>query len=270
MTIVTFHEVNKMFGTECVFDSLSLSLFEKEAVGMVGANGSGKSTILKLILGQIQPDVGRVVVSKGLRIGYLPQEPCFDGNKTLLEEMHAGVDHLFRMQARIHAVSHELESLSGSALNARMALYDQLNHELELAGGYEYETRIEMTLKGLGFDDTLFHAKTSALSGGQLSRLGLAKVLMLETDLLLLDEPTNHLDLQATEWLERFLSNYSGATIMISHDRYLLDRVATKIVEVENRGAKVWKGNYTNYIKTRETVRLQQTREHMEVSASYI
>ncbi len=262
MAIVTFHDVNKMFGTECVFDGLSLPFYEKEAVGMVGANGSGKSTVLKLILGEIQPDVGRVVITKGARIGYLPQESSFDGAKTVLEEMHAGVDHLFRLQARIHAVSEELESLSGSTLRARMALYDQLNHEFELAGGYEYETRIEMTLKGLGFDEVLFNARTSALSGGQLSRLGLAKVLMLDTDLLLLDEPTNHLDLQATEWLERFLSAYSGAVIMISHDRYLLDRVAKKIIEIENRDARVWKGNYTNYIATKDTVRLQQTREH--------
>ena len=262
MAIVTFHDVNKMFGTECVFDDLSLVLFEKEAVGMVGPNGAGKSTILRLILGEIQPDVGRVVISKGLRIGYLPQEASFDGVKTLLEEMHAGVEHLFQLQARIHTVSEEMESLSGSALAARMALYDQLNHEFELAGGYEYETRIEMTLKGLGFEESLFHTKTSALSGGQLSRLGLAKVLMLETDFLLLDEPTNHLDLQATEWLERFLSNYAGAVLMISHDRYLLDRVATKIVEVENRGAKVWKGNYTHYLATKETVSLQQAREN--------
>jgi len=262
MAIVTFHDVHKMFGTECVFDSLSLTLFEKEAVGMVGANGSGKSTILKLILNEIQPDVGRVVISKGLRIGYLPQESSFDGAKTVLEEMHAGVDHLFRLQAKIHEVSQEMESLSGSALKARMIQYDQLNHEFELAGGYEYETRIEITLKGLGFEKALFHAKTSALSGGQLSRLGLAKVLMLQADLLLLDEPTNHLDLQATEWLERFLSNYGGAVLMISHDRYLLDHVAKKMIEVENRGAKVWKGNYTNYMATKETVRLQQTREH--------
>ncbi|MCF7974521.1 MAG: ABC-F family ATP-binding cassette domain-containing protein [Phycisphaerae bacterium] len=262
MAIVTFHDVNKMFGTECVFDSLCLSFFEKEAVGMVGANGSGKSTILKLILGEIKPDVGHVVISKGLRLGYLPQEASFDGAKTVLEEMHAGVHHLFQLQARIHAVSKEMEALNGSALEARMKLYDQLNHEFELAGGYEYETRIEMTLKGLGFDKALFHSKTSALSGGQLSRLGLAKVLMLETDLLLLDEPTNHLDLQATEWLERFLSNYSGAVIMISHDRYLLDRVAKKIIEVENHGARVWKGNYTNYMATKDIVRLQQTREN--------
>ncbi len=262
MAIVTFHDVNKMFGTECVFDGLSLPFLEKEAVGMVGPNGAGKSTILKLILGEIQPDVGQVVISKGLRIAYLPQEASFDGKKTLLEEMHAGVHHLFRLQARIHTVSEEMESLSGSALTARMTLYDQLNHEFELAGGYEYETRIEMTLKGLGFEEALFHNKTSALSGGQLSRLGLAKVLMLETDLLLLDEPTNHLDLQATEWLERFLSSYAGAVIMISHDRYLLDRVAKKIIEVENRGAKVWKGNYTNYIATKEIVSLQQTREN--------
>ena len=262
MAIVTLQDVHRAFGPEVVLDELNLQLHEGEKVGMVGANGSGKSTILKLITGQIAPDMGRVVKKKGLRIGYLPQEATFSGERTVLQEMHAGVEHLLRLQEAIESVSHEMESLAGAELKAKMKQYDRLSHDFELAGGYDYEIRIQATLEGMGFEPELHHAKTTALSGGQLSRLGLAQVLMLKTDLLLLDEPTNHLDLQATEWLERFLAGYRGAAVVISHDRYLLDRVAAKIIEVENRQAKVWNGNYSNYVETRERVRLQQQREH--------
>jgi len=262
MAIVTLQEVHKSFGSEVVLDQLNLQLHAGEKVGMVGANGSGKTTILNLITGRITPEIGRVIRQKGLRIGYLPQEATFNGERTVLEEMYAGVDHLLRLQQAIHNASHEMESLAGAELQSKMKQYDRLSREFEIAGGYEYETRIRMTLAALGFEPELHDARTSALSGGQLSRLGLAQVLMLETDLLLLDEPTNHLDLQATEWLERFLGNYHGAAVLISHDRYLLDRVACKIIEVENRQARVWSGNYSTYIQTRDTVRLQQQREY--------
>jgi len=264
LAVVVLQEIHKAFGPEVVLDQLNLQLHAGEKVGMVGANGSGKTTILKLITGEIPPDIGRVIRQKGLRIGYLPQEATFSGERTVLEEMHAGVEHLLKLQQAIHDVSHEMESLTGAELQAKMRQYDRLGHEFEIAGGYEYETRIQMTLAALDFEPELHHAKTTALSGGQLSRLGLAQVLMLETDLLLLDEPTNHLDLQATEWLERFIGNYRGAAVIISHDRYLLDRVACKIIEVENRQARVWSGNYSNYIQTRETVRLQQQREYTQ------
>ncbi|MFC1761333.1 ribosomal protection-like ABC-F family protein [Planctomycetota bacterium] len=265
MAIITLKDIHKSFGSEVVLDHLNLQLFAGEKLGMLGPNGCGKSTIFKLILGALRPDIGEVIKQKGLRIGYLAQETSFNEEHTVLEEMHAGVDHILALQQRLETVSHELSDLSelgGSELNAKMQQYDRLTHEFELAGGYAYETRIKTTLAGLGFDPELHHVKTSALSGGQLSRLGLAQVLMLETNLLLLDEPTNHLDLQATEWLERFINNYNGAVVVISHDRYLLDKIATKIVEVENGEAHVWRGNYTNYMETRETVRLQEEREH--------
>jgi ATP-binding cassette subfamily F protein 3 len=262
MPIVTLSDIHVAFGLEVVLDQLHLQLHPGEKVGMVGVNGSGKSTILKLIVGRIDPDIGRVVKQKGLRIGYLAQEATFSGDRTVLEEMHAGVEHLLKLQRTIHKVSHEMESLAGSALRAKMKHYDRLCNDFEIAGGYAYETRIHATLAGLGFERDLHDAKTSVLSGGQLSRLGLAQVLMLDTDLLLLDEPTNHLDLQATEWLEKFLAGYGGAAVIVTHDRYLLDRVACKIVEVENRQAQVWNGNYGNYVQTKETVRLQQQREH--------
>jgi ATP-binding cassette subfamily F protein 3 len=262
MAIVTLHDVHKAFGPEVVLDQLSLQLHAGEKVGMVGANGSGKTTILRLITGQITPDIGRVIRQKGLRTGYLPQEATFSGERTVLEEMHAGVEPLLKRQQAIHDASRAMESLDGGELQAKMKQYDRLCHEFELAGGYEYETRIATTLAAVGFEPELHHARTSTLSGGQLSRLGLAQVLMLETDLLLLDEPTNHLDLQATEWLERFLGNYHGAAVVISHDRYLLDRIACKIIEVESRQAKVWPGNYTNYVEARDTVRLHRQREY--------
>jgi ATP-binding cassette subfamily F protein 3 len=262
MAIVTLEDIHVAFGSEVVLDRLNLQLHPGEKVGMVGPNGSGKSTILKLITGVVRSDMGRVVRQKGLRIGYLPQEATFSGQRTVMQEMHAGVEGLLKLQQVIQDASHEMESLSGSALEAKMRQYDRLCHDFEIAGGYEYEIRINATLAGMGFEPELHHAKTTALSGGQLSRLGLAQVLMLETDLLLLDEPTNHLDLQATEWLEHFLAGYRGAAVIISHDRYLLDKVACKIIEVEDRQAQVWAGNYQTYIQTKETVRLQQQREH--------
>lgn len=264
MAIVTLRDIHVAFGMEVVFDKLNLQLHAGEKAGMVGANGSGKSTILKLIVEQIKPDIGELIKQRGLRIGYLAQEATFSGRRTVLEEMHASVENILKLQKSVEAVSHEMESLSGPSLKAKMKQYDRLCHDFEIAGGYAFETRILTTLAGIGIEPELHHAKTSALSGGQLSRLGLAQVLMLETDLLLLDEPTNHLDLQATEWLEKFLANYNGAAVVISHDRSLLDKVACKTVEVEKQQAKVWNGNYSNYIQTKETVRLQQEREHVK------
>jgi ATP-binding cassette subfamily F protein 3 len=264
MAIVTLRDIHVAFGMEVVLDKLNLQLHAGEKVGMVGANGSGKSTILKLITRQIKPDIGKLIRQRGLRIGYLAQEATFSRERTVLEEMHAGVGHISKLQKSIQTVSHEMESLSGSALKARMRRYDRLCRDFEIEGGYAYETRILATLAGIGFEPEIHHAKTSALSGGQISRLGLAQVLMLETDLLLLDEPTNHLDLQATEWLEKFLAGYNGAAVIISHDRSLLDKVACKIIEVGKRQAKVWNGNYSNYMQTKETVRLQQQREHVK------
>jgi ATP-binding cassette subfamily F protein 3 len=262
MAVVTLSDIHVSFGPEVVLDQLNLQLHPGEKVGMVGANGSGKSMILKLIIGEIEPDMGRVSKQKSLNIGYLSQETTFSGNRTVMEEMHAGVEHILKLQREIHAVSGEMESLAGSELKAMMKKYDRLCHDFEIVGGYAYEIRILKTLAGLGFEPELHYVKTSALSGGQLSRLGLAQVLMLDTDLLLLDEPTNHLDLQATEWLEKFLAGYNGAAVIISHDRSLLDKVACKVIEVENRQARIWNGNYSNYVQTKQTERLQQEREH--------
>ena len=262
MSIVVFQDVHKSYGPEVVFDRLGLQFYAGQKVGLIGANGSGKTTLFKLILGDEHPDAGRITCAKNAKIGYLPQEPIFDGNRTVMEEMHEGMADILNLDRKIAAFAKKMEALSGKELTAAMGEYDRLCHQFETAGGYACEARIKSILAGLGVGEEHYNAKTSVLSGGQLSRLGLAKVLVKETNLLLLDEPTNHLDLNATTWLESFLRTYNGSVILISHDRYLLDKVSEKIIELKNRSARVWKGNYSQYLENKEATELAEQREH--------
>ncbi|MCI0499645.1 MAG: ABC-F family ATP-binding cassette domain-containing protein [Planctomycetales bacterium] len=262
MSVVVFHDVHKSFGPQVVFDRLSVQFYPGQKVGLIGPNGSGKTTLFRMILGTEQPDIGKVVCAKNLKIGYLPQEPLFDGSKTVMEEMHEGMSQILTLNRRIEDFAEKMETLSGSELKKAMAEYDKLCHRFETEGGYACEARIKSILTGLDIGPEHYNAKTAVLSGGQLSRLGLARVLVKDTNLLLLDEPTNHLDLQAATWLESFLKAYNGSVILISHDRYLLDKVCEKIIELEHRRARVWKGNYTLYVQTKETVALAEAREH--------
>ncbi len=262
MSIAVFQDIHKAFGPDVVFSGLNLHLYAGQKVGLIGPNGSGKTTLLKMILGTETPDAGTVTLASSLKIGYLPQEPTFDGQKTVLEEMHDGMGETLRMVRRIEHLAEQMAHADKATLSAVMNEYDHLCHAFELAGGYGYEARIKSTLAGLGFGPELYDTKTSALSGGQVSRLGLAKVLVQNTNCLLLDEPTNHLDLQATSWLEGYLRAYEGAVLLISHDRYLLDRVAEKIVELDRHAARVWKGNYSRFLATKEAVSLAQEREY--------
>lgn len=262
MSLVSFNDVHLAYGSQVVFDGLELVVHPGEHVGLVGPNGCGKTTLLRLITGDVRPEMGSVIRNKNLKIGYLPQEPQYDGSRTVIEEMHAGFEEILRMQRRLHRLSEKMADICDDELKAAMKEYDRLHAEFELAGGYDYEVRIRMILAGVGLPEELYDVSTDALSGGQRSRLGLAKVLAMDAELLLLDEPTNHLDLQATEWLEKFLQNFDGAAVIISHDRYLLDNVVCKIIEVARRRAKVWKGNYSNYAQTKEVVTLEQERQY--------
>ena len=264
MSIVVFEDVHKSFGSEVVFDKMGQSFFAGEKVGLIGPNGSGKTTLFRMILGDEQPDMGSVTVSRSVKIGYLPQEPIFEDSSTVIEQMHEGLAEVFALNRTIEAFAKKMETLSGDALTDAMGEYDRLCHRFETLCGYTCEARIKSILAGVGIGPEHYNTPTSALSGGQLSRLGLAKVLVQDTNLLLLDEPTNHLDLQATAWLESFLRSYHGAVILISHDRYLLDAVSEKIVELHGRGARSWKGNYSQFLHTRETTALAQQREHQK------
>ena len=247
MAIITLKDVHKSFGSQVVFDNLSLTLHRKEKVGLIGSNGSGKTTLVKMITGAENPTIGEVVRKKNLKIAYLPQEPIFAGGKTVVEEMHSQFGAEFNLQKKMLKLADSFHELSGSELNAAMKEYDRLGVDFELAGGYEIERKIGTILAGVGLEENLYHSSTGALSGGQLSRLGLAKVLLGDADLLLLDEPTNHLDLEATVWLEKFLKNFDGAAVIISHDRFLLDNVVGKIVELDGKTARGYKGNYSNF-----------------------
>lgn len=261
MPLITFKEVHKSFGSDHLFTDLNLKIYRKEKIGLIGPNGCGKSTLFKMLLGEQLPDSGEIIQRKGARIGYLPQESIFDGQKTVLQEMHDAISYLLNLKDKVEKAAHKLAELSGSKLDEALNEYDLLHHEFEISGGYNYESRIKTILAGVGIGPEHYETLTSQLSGGQLSRLGLAKVLLSNCDLLLLDEPTNHLDLEAIEWLEKFLRNYPGAAVIISHDRYLLDRIAVKIVELENRKANAWKGNYSTFLNQKEVSKTQRENE---------
>ncbi len=264
MPLVTLTDIHKSFGSEVIFKGLNERFFAGEKVGLIGDNGSGKTTLFKLILGQHEPEIGAVIKRKGLRIGYLPQEPRFDGELTVLEQMHAGLEEILSIQKKLEDLSHSLGKLHGDGLKKAMEEYQRISTQFELAGGYEYETRVHTVLAGMGFGTESYEVRTSALSGGQLSRLGLALTLMIDADLLLLDEPTNHLDLEATVWLEKFLKRTSAGVIVISHDRFLLDSITDRIVEIEQYKCKSWKGNYSKFLIDRQKAQLQQQREHQK------
>ena len=261
MSLIRLEDIHKSFGTDHLFEGLELKIFRKEKIALIGSNGSGKTTLFKMILGQEPADAGSIVRRDDVKIGYLPQEPYFAGDKTVMEEMHSNLVNLFELGDKVEALAEKMTSLKGEELDKVLGDYERLSLDFELAGGYDYQSQLERILAGVGIDEEFYNVKTSALSGGQLSRLGLAKVLIGGCDLLLLDEPTNHLDLAATEWLERYLKNYPAAAVIISHDRYLLDKVAVKIVELTEQKAIVWKGNYSSYLQQKETYQLSLERQ---------
>jgi ATP-binding cassette subfamily F protein 3 len=253
-----------MFDSQTIFEHLDLKIYPAEKIGLVGNNGCGKTTLLKMILGLLSADAGDIQQRKNLRIGYLPQEPVFSGEKTVLEELHSCAEEILALQTRIHESAEALSRLSGDELKSAMQQYERLSSEFEIAGGYRYETKIKEIAAGLGLEEKHFSLKPSQLSGGQLSRLGLAKVLLSNANLLLLDEPTNHLDWNATIWLEKYLKNFDGAAVIVSHDRFLLDKLVSKIVEIRNRKATVFTGNYSTYRQEKEKRDLELERQYEE------
>ncbi|MBN1795191.1 MAG: ABC-F family ATP-binding cassette domain-containing protein [Sedimentisphaerales bacterium] len=270
MPIVSLNDIHIQFGRKAIFDSLALRLYPKQKVGLVGPNGCGKTTLLKLILSKELPDKGNIHMRKNITIGYLPQEPSFDNDKTVRQELHAGADEILQTQNEIHSLAEEMEQYSGKELARRgglasaMKQYDRLLNRFESIGGYRFENKMKEIVAGVGVDDKFIDVKTHLLSGGQKSRLGLAKVLLADADLLLLDEPTNHLDWDATIWLENYLSNFNGAALIVSHDRYLLDRLVTKIVEIRNCLADVYPGNYSNFRQEKQKRDLERQRQHAQ------
>src|SRR3989442_3133553 len=266
MPIVSVIQVGKSFGAERIFSEVSFQIDAYDRIGLVGPNGAGKSTLLNLLAGREEPDEGTIAIARNIRIGYLTQTIDFQPQNSLQEEM-------LTVFAEVQDWEHELSELAlklatpeaqnDSVLHERLLRrYDELQTRFELAGGYTYENRIDQVLDGLGFTREQQEAPVMQLSGGQQTRAALAKLLLQEPDLLLLDEPTNHLDLAALEWLETYLASWKGAMVVVAHDRYFLDKVVSRTIEMAFGRIEEYPGNYTKYLRLREERMERRMREY--------
>jgi ATP-binding cassette, subfamily F, member 3 len=254
-------EVHKSYGTQDVLRGASLQVNPGEHVGLVGRNGAGKTTVFRLVSGEETPDRGDVVRARGVRIGLLAQHVHFEPGSTVHESALAAFGHLQQIEHEMHELEHRMAE-AGDDLEKVLERYSNLQHEFEREGGFEYGARAEAILLGLGFGRETWSLETEKLSGGQQNRLGLVRLLLAEPDVLLLDEPTNHLDVAGVEWLEEFLQTYEPACVVISHDRYFLDRTSRRIIELENGRAASYTGNYSDYLVEREVRRESQQRAY--------
>jgi ATP-binding cassette subfamily F protein 3 len=234
MSILNVGGLTKYYGAELIFSDISFQIAKGDKVALVGVNGAGKSTLMKIIARVEDPTKGGLHMARGRTLAYLAQEAQFSGERTLMEEMHVALEHLIGMQTEISDLEHALADTAAPDWEQRMEHYGELTQRFEHAGGYEIEYRIDRTLHGLGFTEAQYHQPVGQFSGGQKTRAALAAALLADPDLLLLDEPTNHLDLAALEWLERFLKDWDGTLIVISHDRYFLDKVTNRTLEIAN------------------------------------
>ncbi|MCX8061711.1 MAG: ABC-F family ATP-binding cassette domain-containing protein [Anaerolineales bacterium] len=250
MSYITAQNLSKSFGIHDLFTNLSLSVPPQGRIAIVGPNGIGKTTLLRILIGLEEPTQGTVQRARNLRIGYLPQEAVLDSKRTLWEECLEAVVDLRQMEAELHRLEREMSQPYPSP--DLLERYGSLQAAFEHRGGYEYEMIIRQTLHGLGFGKEDFSRPIMKLSGGQRTRAALARILISKPDLLVLDEPTNHLDIQAVEWLEGYLSQWDGAVLMVSHDRYFLDQVVEQIWEMSERGIEIYRGNYSAYLLQRE------------------
>jgi ATP-binding cassette subfamily F protein 3 len=254
-------EVHKSYGTQDVLRGVSLQINPGEHVGLVGRNGSGKTTIFRLINNEEPPDRGDVIRARGMRLGLLAQHIHFEPGSTVHESALAAFGHLQQIEHEMHELEHRMAEASED-LDKVLERYSDLQHQFEREGGFEYAAKAESILQGLGFDRTTWSLETEKLSGGQQNRLGLVRLLLAEPDVLLLDEPTNHLDVTGVEWLEEFLQDYPAGFVIISHDRYFLDRACKRIIELENGRAASYTGNYSDYLVEREERREAQQRAY--------
>ena len=256
--LLSCKQVQKSFGIETILSDVTFILEKSEKAAIIGVNGAGKTTLLKMMTGEITPDDGIITKPKQISIGYLPQLAELSSQNGIYEELLQVFSKLIEMETDMRSLEKRMSLLSGSELEQAMNEYGKLTHQFEEQRGYEYESRVRGVIKGLGFTEDDWEQPVWQLSGGQKTRVALGKLLLTEPDLLLMDEPTNHLDMESIRWLEDYLRGYKEAVIIVSHDRYFLDRVVTKIIEIENKKSKVYAGNYSFYarhkIEDRESV----------------
>lgn len=253
--ILSCQNISKSFGTDEILKNVSFHIEANEKAAIVGINGAGKSTLLKIIMQKETPDTGEVILAKDATIGYLAQYQDVSGHRTIYEEVLDAKKNIIEMEERLRGMEAQMNALTGQELEALLDGYHRLSHEFELLGGYTYRSEVTGILKGLGFVESEFDRQMSELSGGQKTRVSLGKLLVTKPDVLLLDEPTNHLDMESIQWLEGFLMNYKGTVVIVSHDRYFLDRVVTKVVEIFQHQGYVYQGNYTEFAKKKAKIR---------------
>ncbi|MCR5701912.1 MAG: ABC-F family ATP-binding cassette domain-containing protein [Lachnospiraceae bacterium] len=265
--VLACQNVSKSYGAKEILNKVNFQIEAKEKIAISGINGAGKSTLLKIITGEEDADSGNITIAKDVTIGYLAQHQEIFYDKTIKEEMLTAKQDVINLSEQLRALEKAIETLSGDELNDALDRYARMNHTFELQDGYAYESQITGVLKGLGFDESEFDKPIKSLSGGQKTRVSLGRLLLSRPDIILLDEPTNHLDLNSITWLEGYLKNYDGAVIIVSHDRYFLDKIVTKVVEIENTQSTVYHGNYSYYATKREEVRMSKYRAYMNQQA---
>jgi len=265
--ILSCHNLCKSFDGNDILKEISFHIEDNEKVAIVGINGAGKTTLLRMLIGELTPDDGTVTFSKGATFGYLAQNQNIDSAHSIYEELREMKRDVIDLEKNIRQAEKDMDTLTGSELEALMEKYAQMNHEFQLKNGYAWESEVIGVAKGLGFSEEEFDKRISTLSGGQKTRVALGKLLLQSPDLIILDEPTNHLDMNSIKWLESYLMNYKGAVLIVSHDRYFLDRIAQKVIEIDNKGADIYTGNYTAYAKKREQIRAAKLKAYLNQQA---
>lgn len=261
--ILACHEISKSFGEKVIIADGSFHIEDHEKAALVGPNGAGKSTLFKMIVGELSSDSGEVILTKGKTLGYLAQHQAMQSGSTIYEEVKLAKSDIIEMEKQIRSIELELKHLEGDALTSRLETYNRLTASFERQNGYAYESEINGVLKGLGFTENDFSKPVDTLSGGQKTRVSLGKLLLTKPDILLLDEPTNHLDLNSIAWLETYLLNYPGAVLIVSHDRYFLNKVVTKVLEIESGKLMTYNGNYSDYAAKKQQLRDAQIKEYL-------
>ena len=261
--ILACSSICKAFGGDEILKNVSFHIEEHEKAAIVGINGAGKSTLLKIIVGELPADSGEVVISKGKTLGYLAQNQDLLSHRTIYDEMVEAKRPVIEMEQTLRQLEEDMKTASGEDLENKMASYSRLSHQFELINGYAWKSEIVGVLKGLGFSEDDFQKQISTLSGGQKTRVSLGKLLLLNPDIILLDEPTNHLDMSSIAWLETYLLNYKGSVIIVAHDRYFLDRIVSKVIELDGGKSTVYPGNYSSYSEKRAQMRAIQMKAYL-------
>lgn len=252
--ILQCSHIDKSFVGETVLSDISFHINEQEKAAIVGVNGSGKSTLIKIIMGELSADSGDIILSKDTTVGYLAQNQEYASDRTILEEMQDAKPEVGILERKLASLSAQMNEASGKELEALIKQFDQAQHRFDQINGYAYQSELVGVLKGLGFENEDFDKKIASLSGGEKTRVALAKMLLTAPDLIILDEPTNHLDLNAIHWLEGYLAQYNGAVLIVAHDRYFLDKIVSKVIEIRQTKSRVYLGNYTEYTKKRQEI----------------